>query len=73
MNNNSCREFSECENSISNIFKTLKIVNKPYKDTYVPGLNIQGKYLEAYGFHLGDQVAVEVSTNQILIEKIVGK
>ena len=71
MNKNSCQEFCESENSISNIFKTLKIVNKPYKDTYVPGINIQGKYLEAYGFLLGDEVAVEVSTNRILIERII--
>ena len=52
------------------ILKKLKIVNKPYKDTYVAGLNIQGKYLEKYGFVLGDIVDVAVSENRILIEKI---
>lgn len=51
--------------------KKLKVVNKPYKDTYVIGLNIQGKYLGKYGFELGDIVDVAVSENQILIEKVL--
>lgn len=52
--------------------KKLKVVNKPYKDTYVMGLNIQGKYLEKYGFVLGDFVDVVVSKNKILIKKVIG-
>ena len=51
--------------------KKLKIVNKPYKDTYVIGLNIQGKYLGEFGFELGDMVEVAVSENRILIEKVI--
>lgn len=51
--------------------KTLKVVNKPYKDRYVPGVNIQGDYLKVYGFNTGDKVEVLVSENQISISKIV--
>ncbi len=51
--------------------KTLKVVNKPYKDKYVPGINIQGNYLKVYGFDTGDKVEVLVSENQISISKIV--
>lgn len=51
--------------------KTLKVVNKPYKDKYVPGINIQGKYLNIYGFNTGDKVFIQVTENKILIEKIL--
>jgi len=51
--------------------KTLKVVNKPYKDKYVPGINIQGNYLKGYGFNTGDKVFVQVVENVILIEKIL--
>lgn len=51
--------------------KKLKVVNKPYKDTYVVGLNIQGKYLEKYGFEWGDMVDILISENRILIEKVI--
>lgn len=71
MKENSCPEFCEPENSAGNISKTLKVVNKPYKKIYVPGINIQGKYLNTFGFKLGDEVAVEVSANRILIEKVL--
>ena len=53
------------------IHKTLKIVHKPYGNTYTIGLNLQGKYLERFGFEFGDMVNVEISKNRILIEKIV--
>ena len=53
------------------IHKTLKIVHKPYRNTYTVGLNLQGKYLERFGFEFGDMVKVEVSKNKILIEKII--
>ena len=51
--------------------KTLKVVNKPYKDKYVPGINIQGNYLRVYGFNTGDKVFIQVTENKILIEKIL--
>jgi len=51
--------------------KTLKVVNKPYKDKYVPGINIKGEYLKVYGFNTGDKVFVQVVENVILIEKIL--
>jgi hypothetical protein len=53
------------------IYKKLKVVNKHYLKTYVPGFNIQGKYLEKYGFSYGDFVDVIVSENRILIEKVI--
>lgn len=53
--------------------KKLKVVNKPYKDTYVVGLHIQGKYLGKYGFELGDILDVIISENRILIEKVINK
>jgi len=49
----------------------LKVVNKPYKHTYTNGINIQGEYLKQYGFRLGNEVAVMVSQNRILIEKLI--
>lgn len=58
---------------IEPIYKKLKVVNKPYQKTYVSGFNIQGKYLEKYGFLLGDIVDVVVSKNRILIEKVISK
>ena len=51
--------------------KKLKVVNKPYKDTYVLGLNLQGKYMAKYGFLWHDVVNVTVSENRILIEKVI--
>lgn len=53
------------------LHKKLKIVNKPYQKTYVIGLNLQGKFLEHFGFVLGDMVDVIVSENRILIEKVI--
>ncbi len=53
--------------------KQLKVAKKPYRNEYVPGFNIQGKYLEAFGFNEGDRVNVIVSENRILIEKIIEK
>ena len=53
------------------LVKKLRIVNKPYKNTYTPGFNIQGKYLMDYGFQKGDLVNVEITRNQILIRKII--
>lgn len=51
--------------------RTLKVVNKPYKETYTPSINLQGRYLRDYGFEVGDMVNLEVSRNKILIEKIL--
>ncbi len=64
--------FCDCAKNEDEILqKTLKVVNKPYKDTYVPGINIQGKYLNVYGFNTGDEVFVQVGENKILIEKVL--
>jgi len=51
--------------------KKLKIVNKPYKNTYCLGLNLQGKYLEKFGFQWHDEVLVTITENRILIEKVI--
>ena len=61
--------FNDEENQDEVLYKTLRVINKPYKKTYVPGINIKGKYLSAYGFNLGDEVKVLVSENQISISK----
>jgi len=58
----------ENQDSLSN---QLKVVKKPYRNEYVPGFNIQGKYLETFGFNKGDMVDVLVSENKIQIEKII--
>ena len=50
--------------------KSIKVVNKPYLKTYVPGLNIQGKYLADFGFNCGDSVNLTIENGKILIEKI---
>lgn len=68
----SSTSFRESEDQDS-LIKQLKVVNKPYKNAYVPDLNIQGKYLETFGFNKGDMVDVLVSENRILIEKIIEK
>lgn len=68
----SSTSFRESENQDS-LSKQLKVVKKPYKNGYVPGFNIQGKYLEAFGFNKGDMVDVLVCENRILIEKIIEK
>ncbi|MEZ5196404.1 MAG: hypothetical protein R2764_08390 [Bacteroidales bacterium] len=62
--------FRESENS-QKLYKILKVVGKPYKNMYVPGFNLQGKYLEAYGFEKGTITEVIVSENKILISKII--
>jgi len=64
--------FREPENQDS-LSQQLKVVKKPYRKEYVPGFNIQGIYLEAFGFNKGDMVDVLVSENRILIEKIIEK
>ena len=63
--------FNDEENQDEILQKTLKVINKPYKDTYVPGINLKGKYLSVYGFNLGDKVFIQVAENKILIEKIL--
>lgn len=63
--------FDDEENRDEILQKTLRVINKPYKDTYVPGINLKGKYLSVYGFNLGDEVFVQVAENKILIEKII--
>lgn len=64
--------FGESENpEIKSLLKHLKVVNKPSGDFYSPGINIQGKYLNKFGFEVGDKVAVDISLNRILIEKIL--
>jgi hypothetical protein len=72
MEKSSSASFREPEKQDS-LSKQLKVVKKPYRNEYVPGFNIQGKYLEAFGFNKGDMVEVMVSENRILIEKILEK
>ena len=71
--NEDCQLCDNQNSEIKPLHKKLKIVNKPYKTTYVAGLNIQGKYLNEFGFQVGDTVTVEVSKNKILIERVIGK
>jgi len=72
MEKSSSTSFREPEN-LDSLSKQLKVVKKSYRNGYVPGLNIQGKYLETFGFTKGDMVDVLVSENRILIEKIIEK
>ena len=72
MEKSSSASFREPEKQDS-LSKQLKVVKKPYRNEYVPGFNIQGKYLEAFGFNKGDMVDVLVSENRILIENIIEK
>ncbi|MCT4640560.1 MAG: hypothetical protein N4A72_22875 [Bacteroidales bacterium] len=53
--------------------RILTVINKPYKDKYTNGINIQGEYLKEFGFELGDKVSVEISRNKILIKKLIEK
>jgi hypothetical protein len=68
----SSASFREPEKQDS-LSKQLKVVKKPYRNEYGPGFNIQGKYLEVFGFNKGDMVSVLGSENRILIEKIIEK
>jgi len=70
MEKNSTSSFSEPKNHES-ITKTLKVTKTGYRNEYVPKVNIQGKYLEAFGFYKNDQVNIVVTENRILIEKII--
>lgn len=63
--------FVNLKSDIKTLQKKLKIVNKPYKNTYVTGINLQGKYLTEFGFKYGDMVELTISKNRILIESIV--
>jgi len=47
----------------------LKVVKKPQGKTYTNGFNLQGKYLENFGFYLGDAVTVHFEMGKIIISK----
>jgi len=49
--------------------RILKVVKKPQGKNYVNGFNLQGRYLEQYGFFLGDFVNVSFETGKIIISK----
>lgn len=49
--------------------RILKVVQKPQGKSYVSGFNLQGKYLQNYGFNCGDLVTVEFKMNKIIISK----
>ena len=51
--------------------KTLIVSRTPYKDKFVPCINIKGNYLSVYGFNTGDKLFVQVTENTILIDKII--
>jgi hypothetical protein len=49
--------------------RLLKVVKKPQGKTYVNGINLQGKYLEKFGFNLDDILTVSFEMNKIIISK----
>lgn len=51
------------------IQKLLQVCKLSAGKHYKPGINIKGDYLLKYGFEVGDMVNVEISENQILIQK----
>ena len=46
-------------------------VNQVYRMNDVPMIRIMNKYLEKYGFKIGDKFKVAYSKNTIVIKKIV--
>ncbi len=65
--------FGNSQTTEQPLIKTLKVVNKPYKNKYTVGLNIQGEYLKAYGFNRGDMVEMQVAENLIKISKVINE
>ena len=52
------------------MIKTLKVCQRPQGAKYVPGINLQGLYLNDYNFNIGDVVRVEFLRDEIRIKKL---
>ena len=51
--------------------KLLTVCRAAQGNKYTSAINIKGDYLKKYGFELGDFVKVEITKNQIIIQKNV--
>jgi len=49
------------------INRSLKVVRKAQNKLYVNGINIQGRYLEKFGFNYGDELEVKIRHGLIVI------
>ena len=46
----------------------LKVYEAPGWTRDIPRINLQGKWLDALGYHVGDHVLVSVQENRLIIE-----
>jgi len=49
--------------------KTLMVVSFPQRGERVPSIRVAGKWLERFGFKLGDEVVLTANQGQIVITK----
>jgi len=49
--------------------KTLKVISFPQGGGHVPSIRVAGKWLERFGFELGDEVTLTATEGQIVITK----
>jgi len=52
--------------------RVLKVSQRPQGKYYAPGINLQGKYLNEFGFYVDDLLTVNFQQNKIIISKIGG-
>lgn len=52
--------------------RVLKVSQRPQGKKYAPGINLQGKYLNEFGFFIDDLLVVNFQQNKIIISKIGG-
>jgi hypothetical protein len=53
--------------------KNLKVVSFPQRGQRVPSIRVAGKWLERFGFVVGDEVILAATEGRILITKKEGK
>ena len=50
--------------------KILKVVNHPCNTGYVPSIKVSGKWLNTFGFEVGEQVQIRSQKGFITISKV---
>jgi hypothetical protein len=49
--------------------KTLKVVSYPQHEEHVPSIRIAGRWLNKFGFELGDEVILVANKGKLIIKK----
>jgi hypothetical protein len=60
------------ENENSPLKRNMKVYYEHYDNSFIPHplIRLRGKYLQKFGFNVGDTIAVDVDVGQITIRKI---